>query len=1519
MNTISRMISWLPLALTALLGCTSTLDSSATDDEQVVAAAVASNSVLAERARLAASGRFLLPARAARAAAAPSLQTDYGDALDLPADNVLEATLTGPAEAAAILNGLGIIKPLKGSSFVVLSTGIAVGGPPPEPGTDFPGVDEDGDAVQLALRLQVPAGATRMSLQYNFLSSESPDFILQGFNDEFTVELVETTGTRAFSLASVNSSNFFDVSNSRAKDTGYDLYALNPSGVDDFDPKEDACPPGQACTADAGLTGFQGFSVDVTGGSELTVILRIADSGDGLLDSAVLIDAIQFSALEALDPNTLDATTTLINADGKITTNPEDLVSGAKGLRARGALADGATEVLIRMLVPESGTTVFSLPGAAAAGRNGSLTSITGVALATDEAVPTISVGGADYALAIYRAPPDFDANGDLTQLERTIAITASFTGALGTSFPTQLEFQLRRPPVVLAHGLWSTPVEWLKMPFVTNPALEITYVDHASYGCQSELRVMPPADNLLGCPLTRAQPGQGVPLCLTDVGDPVGDAMAEALEHVRRLGIAATQVDVVAHGAAGLRVRQYINRTNFKNPANLKQGDVNRLITINTPHFGAAMADAIVKARNAHVDTTSRDSFLCGARIDAGAPVEDGEIDALTTTASTLGPSDVKGHALYGTGGKAVTAAQSRDKLYLVSRLYKTVEDEQFPLPARIFKQPSSAVWGPNQHDMFSDIASQQGGLPTDATTPLTIVPTNLPSKVGESYTEVDAFRSLQSPVVAREIATLLNSPVDSTKFASFAASPPRPLGLAARAAVADELPVPSALPPGAALRIVSPARGTEVIAGSKIIVEVVADNFVPTSVSVMTSKTVASSETAPFRISLDVPSELLGPIRVLAVGEADDDEAVYSQDLVLIVKTAATIQTLSILNQDPVLFGRGTQRQLSVVGRYDDGATREITSSFTGTLYRSSNPNVVAVSSEGVLTAVGSGIATVVVQNGAALDSVSVTVKANRPPSAIATGGVTLTCVPPGAQVPVELDGTGSFDPDGDALAFSWRENGVELATGPHATIALGTGTHAIDLVVADAAGSSAGTTVTVTIQADAEPPAVTLVGATPQSVECGSPFTDGGATALDGCDGDVTAGILASSNVNTAVTGSYAVHYEVNDKAGLTGTASRSVAVQDTTPPRLTVVGANPRTTECGLPFVDQGATATDVCSGDLTALVSTQSSVDPRTPGSYQVAYAVHDGAGLTAAASRAVAVQDTAAPQLTVVGANPRTAECGSPFVDQGATATDVCDGDLSAAVSVQSTVNPAQPGTYTVGYQVHDRAGLTAAASRSVSIADTAAPRLTLRGDNPRTLECGAPFVDDGATAADVCDGDLTRAIAVRSQVNPRVLGRQTVDYTVRDRAGLTATATRVVTVADRTPPSVDVDPMRQLWPSNLQYRRFDLSDCAEVVDACSGPVDIDRRGEIIAIHSDERDRSNWLDPDDDIVITGSSSFKLRQQRDVFGNGRVYEIEFAVRDDAGNRSSVNSCFIGVKTAPFSRTPVNDGRRFTVRP
>jgi len=71
------------------------------------------------------------------------------------------------------------------------------------------------------------------------------------------------------------------------------------------------------------------------------------------------------------------------------------------------------------------------------------------------------------------------------------------------------------------------------------------------------------------------------------------------------------------------------------------------------------------------------------------------------------------------------------------------------------------------------------------------------------------------------------------------------------------------------------------------------------------------------------------------------------------------------------------------------------------------------------------------------------------------------------------------------------------------------------------------------------DAVPPVLTLNGTDPMSVPFGAAFVDPRATATDNIDGDISASVIATGVVNTALVGSYAVTYDVIDFAGNSAT--------------------------------------------------------------------------------------------------------------------------------------------------------------------------------------------------------------------------------------------------------------------------------------------------------------------------------------------------------------------------------------------
>ena len=95
-------------------------------------------------------------------------------------------------------------------------------------------------------------------------------------------------------------------------------------------------------------------------------------------------------------------------------------------------------------------------------------------------------------------------------------------------------------------------------------------------------------------------------------------------------------------------------------------------------------------------------------------------------------------------------------------------------------------------------------------------------------------------------------------------------------------------------------------------------------------------------------------------------------------------------------------------------------------------------------------------------------------------------------------------------------------------------------------------------------------------------------------------------------------------------------------DTTPPVITLLGANPQVIEAGTAYVELGATAFDDVDGDISgSIVIDSSAVITNALGSYTVTYNVSDSAGNAATeVTRTVNVVDTADPtfELTIPSA-----------------------------------------------------------------------------------------------------------------------------------------------------------------------------------------------------------------------------------------------------------------------------------------
>lgn len=223
-------------------------------------------------------------------------------------DSEYNERLQGQTEQSCILTNLGTMNPTHGETFIILSTGKAgvsivttdEENPGDERGTylkDKYGMPRD--FVELILELEVPIYMHSLVYDYQFFSSEFPEYVTSPYDDNFMVTVNSPSeGISTFYL-NVNNGNFILDSN-YINGTGFDIFAQsgNPNNIDivDTTPRN----PGADAGATA-LTTIGGTQHPVSPLETITVTFRIEDGGDNQLDSAIFIDNLAFSGYAKTD------------------------------------------------------------------------------------------------------------------------------------------------------------------------------------------------------------------------------------------------------------------------------------------------------------------------------------------------------------------------------------------------------------------------------------------------------------------------------------------------------------------------------------------------------------------------------------------------------------------------------------------------------------------------------------------------------------------------------------------------------------------------------------------------------------------------------------------------------------------------------------------------------------------------------------------------------------------------------------------------------------------------------------------------------------------------------------------------------------------------------------------------------------------------------------------------------------------------------------------------------------------
>jgi len=150
------------------------------------------------------------------------------------------------------------------------------------------------------------------------------------------------------------------------------------------------------------------------------------------------------------------------------------------------------------------------------------------------------------------------------------------------------------------------------------------------------------------------------------------------------------------------------------------------------------------------------------------------------------------------------------------------------------------------------------------------------------------------------------------------------------------------------------------------------------------------------------------------------------------------------------------------------------------------------------------------------------------------------------------------------------------------------------------------------------------------------------------------------------------------------------------------------------------------------------------------------------------------------PAIALFGGLRIDHQIGTEFNDPGNTACSATNPNLSGVVIGGDDVLTDTLGTYLITYDVNDTDGNELDAVqviRTVNVVENTPPVITLEGDASVTVEQNADYEDDGATAQDAKDGDISADIDTQNShtIDTSIIGTYTVTYDVTDADGASA------------------------------------------------------------------------------------------------------------------------------------------------
>jgi pimeloyl-ACP methyl ester carboxylesterase len=504
------------------------------------------------------------------------------------------------------------------------------------------------------------------------------------------------------------------------------------------------------------------------------------------------------------------------------------------------------------------------------------------------------------YSVSMKYTHPTYFAGDDLTKKDYNINLEVYDDGNILTTIPIKIV----RPPIIMVGGIFGSQETFKQM--------DDQLISANLYDPIQIYRLYYKSDEKLDLNVyywLRPQICQELLRC-------VGDK------------ISAGKVDIVCHSMGGLISRSYLQGTWYLN-------DVNKLITLNTPHSGSQITNLLL-CPNKVIRKTLRTitQAIMGGDTEAGA-AEDMLVDGDRIRRLTLeaAKNKVPVHVLSSTLDEA--------KIKEVINLADDVADgtrEFLPQLSYVIKAITfftgrtleffHQLYIDEEHDTAVPISSQLGGLSGGSI---------------NTYLNILHAGAANNPTMIGQVKVLLNSPPDGPLFATGTMHPPTliaPDVLLSHSGINSQFNDQKFSNPGPSISkkqqdtskisIISPAAGSLVSPGSVLTIEVSGSTNIKTIQLIAGNSKISSfsqDQTGPSNtFQYKVPQTAIGRVNVIAVGFNENGMVDIDTSFYLNVNPTSYLSSIKVYPTLPIL-SKGTSYNLTIYGVYEDQIERNIT----------------------------------------------------------------------------------------------------------------------------------------------------------------------------------------------------------------------------------------------------------------------------------------------------------------------------------------------------------------------------------------------------------------------------------------------------------------------------------------------------------------------------------------------------------------------------------------------------------------